>query len=324
MLAQDQFVERRRRDWEELLGLLPEGRSLGKLAPRDIARAMTLYRMACADLMRAQAAGYDASLIAHLDALAARGHNALYCAPGYRLGAIWELLSVGFPRAFRRHLPWFWVAAALFVLPGLVGFWGAYASRAFALGLLPEAAVEQMEEAYAEGFNQGRDEGADAMMAGFYVRNNVGIAFRCFALGILFGLGSVFFLVYNGLVIGAVAGVVSAAGHGGNLLSFISGHGAFELTAIVIAGTAGLVMGYALVDTGGRTRFASLRARAPDLGALVLGAMFMLLLAAGIEAFWSPSAVPAAIKRGVAVLFYLLVGLYLARVGRPKTSARVA
>ncbi len=73
-------------------------------------------------------------------------------------------------------------------------------------------------------------------MTGFYVYNNIGIAFRCFATGVLFGLGSVFFLVYNGLMIGAVAGLVTAAGHGKNLLTFTCTHGAFELTAIVISG----------------------------------------------------------------------------------------
>ena len=114
----------------------------------------------------------------------------------------------------------------------------------------------------------------------------------------LFGLGSVFFLVYNGLMIGAVAGLVTAAGHGKNLLTFTCTHGAFELTAIVISATAGMVMGYALVDTGGRTRFGSLRARARDIAYLVLGAALMLLVAAGIEGFWSPSGVPRAVKWG--------------------------
>ena len=158
-------------------------------------------------------------------------------------------------------------------------------------------------------------------MAGFYVYNNVGIAFRCFATGVLFGLGSVFFLVYNGLFIGAVAGLVTAAGHGKNLLTFTCTHGAFELTAIVISATAGMVMGYALVDTGGLTRFASLRARARDIAYLVLGAALMLLIAAGIEGFWSPSSVPARVKWGTAIAAYLFVILYLTLAGR-RASAR--
>ena len=152
-------------------------------------------------------------------------------------------------------------------------------------------------------------------MAGFYVYNNVGIAFRCFATGVLFGLGSAFFLVYNGLFIGAVAGLVTAAGHGKNLLTFTCTHGAFELTAIVISATAGMVMGYALVDTGGLSRFASLRTRARDIAYLVLGAALMLLIAAGIEGFWSPSSVPARVKWGTAIAAYLFVILYLALAG---------
>ena len=71
--------------------------------------------------------------------------------------------------------------------------------------------------------------------SGFYVYNNVGIAFRCFATGILFGLGSLFFLIYNGITIGTVLGHVIAAGHGHNILTFVCTHGTFELTAIGIA-----------------------------------------------------------------------------------------
>src|SRR5690606_18745055 len=124
----------------------------------------------------------------------------------------------------------------------------------FALAVLPNSMLEQMAESYREGFSAGRNADADAAMAGFYVYNNIGIAFRCFATGILFGLGSLFFLVYNGLVIGTVFGHVAASGGGPNILAFVSGHSAFELTAIVISGGAGLRMGYSLIDTGGMTR----------------------------------------------------------------------
>jgi uncharacterized membrane protein SpoIIM required for sporulation len=209
-------------------------------------------------------------------------------------------------------------AALLFALPGLVGFAGARRSRSFALGVLPEEAAEQMEQSYARPLDEGRSTGSNAFMAGFYVRNNVGIAFRCFATGILFGLGSVFFLVYNGLTIGTVAGLVSASGHGGNLLTFVAGHGAFELTAIVISGGAGMVTGYSLVATGGLTRFASLRRHARDIGQLVLGAAVMLLIAASLEGFWSPSPIPAAVKQVVAACLWGAVMLYLVVAGRDR------
>jgi len=332
MKSQDEFVAARERDWAELEQLLGGGKDLRKLPPASIARAAALYRAVSSDLMRAEAAGYSPDVIALLDGLAARAHNTLYSAPPYRLRAVWELIAGDFPRTLRRHGRFFALAVALFVLPGAVGFTGALKSRAFALRVLSPEMVEEMEKAYSEGFGKGREAGVNTAMAGFYVYNNVGIAFRCFATGVLFGLGSLFFLVYNGLVIGSVAGLVTAAGHGKNLLTFTCTHGAFELTAIVIAATAGMVMGYALVDTRGRTRFGSLRAHARDIAYLVMGAALMLLVAAGLVGFWSPSGLPERVKWGGAVVAYLLVICYLAfagrgdrggaRAGRPGAEAR--
>jgi uncharacterized membrane protein SpoIIM required for sporulation len=316
MRPQDDFVAARKPEWDELQLLLDRERALHRLPPDAITRAAALYRAVCADLMRARSAGYAAEVIALLDGLAARAHNALYSAPPHRLRAAWDLLARDFPRTLRRHRRFFALSAALFVLPGVLGFVGAFRSRAFALQILPAATIEQMEKAYAEGFDKGRTGDVDAAMAGFYVYNNVGIAFRCFATGVLLGLGSAFFLVYNGLVTGAVAGLVTVDGHGRNLFTFTCTHGAFELTAIVIAGTAGMVMGYALVDTGGRTRLGSIRDRGRDVAHLVLGTAAMLLVAAALEGFWSPSRAPDHVKWAAAGVAYLAVGLYLARAGR--------
>jgi uncharacterized membrane protein SpoIIM required for sporulation len=313
--TQDEFVAARKPAWDELDTLLAKKHLLHKLPPASISRAASLYREICSDLMRARAAGYTSDVLDLLDALAARTCSAMYSAPPYRLAGLWELVTTGFPSSVRRNARFIALAAALFVLPGLVGYAGALRSRGFAIQIMSEPMVAQMEKSYSE-LGHGRGEGADSMMASFYVYNNVGIAFRCFATGILFGLGSMFFLVYNGLTIGVVAGAVSAAGSGRNLFTFIAGHGAFELTAIVISGAAGMAMGYALINTGQRTRWASLRAQAGDLFRMVMGAALMLLIAAFIEGFWSPSSILAPVKWGVAVLLHLLVLAYLLFAGR--------
>ena len=316
--TQDEFVSARKPAWDELDGLLAKKSLLHKLPPAAISRAASLYREICSDLMRARGAGYSTDVVDVLDALAARACAAMYSAPPYRLAGVWELVATGFPSAVRRNARFVAVAAVLFVLPGVLGYLGAVRSRGFAVQIMSEPMVEQMERSYSE-MDRGREDSSDGkngMMASFYVYNNVGIAFRCFATGILFGLGSIFFLVYNGLMIGVVAGAVTAAGSGRNLLTFIAGHGAFELTAIVISGAAGIAMGYALIDTGPRTRWASLRARAGDLFSMVMGAALMLLVAAFIEGFWSPSSILAPVKWGVAGLLHLLVLAYLLFAGR--------
>ncbi|HZS38307.1 MAG TPA: stage II sporulation protein M [Polyangia bacterium] len=320
MRTQDEFVAARKKEWDELQILLRPSRAMHSLAAPSISRLAALYRALCADLMRARAAGYDPELVAHLDDLAGRAHNTLYAAPPHRMSAVWTLFARDFPRAIRRRARFLAFSAALFLIPGVVGFAGAMASRAFAAEVLPEEQLAGMEQAYSKGFNDGRDPGVNAMMAGFYVNNNVGIAFRCFATGILFGLGSVFFLLYNGLVIGTVMGFVARAGHGYNIFTFCCGHSTFELTAIVISGAAGLQMGYALVATGGLTRFGSVRAQSKEIAHLILGAAGMLLIAAGIEGFWSPSSVPAHVKWAVAGALAILVTTYFLVAGRERTG----
>jgi uncharacterized membrane protein SpoIIM required for sporulation len=149
----------------------------------------------------------------------------------------------------------------------------------------------------------------------------VGIAFRCFATGILFGAGSVFFLVFNGITLGTSFGWVIANGHGRNILTYCCGHSPFELTAIVIAGAAGLQIGYALIDTGGLSRRSSLLAAGRSAIVLVMGAGAALLVAAAVEGFWSASAAPDVVKWSVAVLNSLLVLGYLSFAGRGRRPA---
>ncbi len=266
--------------------------------------------------MRARSLGCSPDVVAHLDGLASRTHNALYAPRPYRLDAAWHLLSRGFPRTLRKNWRFLVVATFLFAFPFVVGIAGSLTSAEFARGVLPTSMLEQMAENYAEGFESGRGGGQDSAMAGFYVYNNVGIAFRCFATGILFGAGSVFFLVYNGLIIGTVFGYVMTQGGGTNILTFTSGHAPFELTAIVISGAAGMQMGYALVDTGGRTRLGSLRSQSKELVDLVVGTAVMLVIAAAIEGFWSPSSVSPEVKWAFAGCSWLAVFAYFILAGR--------
>ena len=227
-----------------------------------------------------------------------------------------------FPRAVRRHWKAVTIAAGLFFVPLFIGVAMALTDPTFAFRIVPEAMLRPLVDAYAKGFDAGRGEGDDTLMAGFYIHNNVGIALRCFALGILGGLGSAIYLVQNGLSIGAILGYVSSQGAGGNILTFIVGHGSLELGAIVIAGGAGLAMGWSIVAPGEKTRLASLQAVSKDVITLVFGAAVMLLMAAGIEAFWSGSSVPSTVKRAVGITLFVLIWAYLILAGRTSKASQ--
>jgi uncharacterized membrane protein SpoIIM required for sporulation len=320
MKSRDEFVRRRSPTWDELDYLLMRDRLTGS----DLSRVSTLYREVCSDLMRARAAGFGTDLLGHLDGLAARAHAALYGHGRKRWQLGLSLLLSDFPRRLRESAPFMLASTLLFFVPFALGLGSTLLSTKFAETVLPAAALENMAEMYADSVSKGRETGTNAAMAGFYVMNNVGIAFRCFATGILYGVGSIFFLVYNGLVIGTVVGHVTAVGHGQNILAFICGHAAYELGAIVISGAAGLRLGYSLIATGNLTRLGSLRVAALGTVPLIVGAAAMLLVAAAVEAFWSPSSIPYPIKfafGGASLVIVLAFWIFAARgLGRAEAE----
>jgi uncharacterized membrane protein SpoIIM required for sporulation len=311
----DSFIGARKPSWEELARLL-HGKKMNKRPAEEISRIFGLYREVCTDLVRAKRMGAPPATVAYLDALVSRGHSQLYSGGGSRFLRFGHLVRKAFPRALRENGRMFLIANVLFWLPFAVALWRSIESEAFSARVLPIEMLEQMAQAYEGELHEGRTAGSNAAMAGFYVFNNVGIAFRCFATGILFGLGSAFFLVYNGAVTGAIVGHVIRVGGGPNILTFVCGHAPLELAAIVISGAAGLQMGQALVVTNGRTRLGSLWACREKILVQILGAALMLLAAAAIEGFWSPSPAPAKLKWAMGSLLLLLVVIYLGLAGR--------
>jgi uncharacterized membrane protein SpoIIM required for sporulation len=149
--------------------------------------------------------------------------------------------------------------------------------------------------------------------------NNISIAFQCYVTGILFGLGSLFFLLSNGVYGGAIAGYVTARGYGGTFFSFVATHSAFELTAIVISGGAGLRIGRSVLLPGRLPRLLSLQIAARETSTLIFGAAVMLVIAAAIEAFWSSAAwVSPQAKLACAAACWMLVILFFVR--RPNAA----
>jgi len=202
-----------------------------------------------------------------------------------------------------------------------------YAFPDLVYSVLPADQVAQMEQMYDPDASRlgrfaERGAGDDWLMFGYYVMNNIGIAFQTFASGLLFGLGTLFFLLFNGLTIGAVAGHLTGIGYHQPFWSFVIGHGAFELTAITFAGAAGLQLGAALLAPGCRTRAQALRLAAKHGIQLVCGATAFLLIAAFVEAYWSSMTLTTpTIKYIVGAALWLLVGTYFMFAGRGRYAA---
>lgn len=318
-MRQELFEQRNGPLWEELETLLGEeaGRTQDQAA---LLRFPRLYRRVCNHYALARSRHYSPALVAQLHDLVLRGHQRLYRRRGAWLWRLIAFLGSGFPRAVRTHAAFFWLSAALFLLPGLLAGGFCYSQPELIYSILEEGQVADMEYMYdpanrKPGRTADRDSETDFVMFGFYISNNIGIGFRTFSGGILYGVGTVLLLLFNGVVIGGVAGHLTRIGYQDTFWSFVSGHGALELTAIVICGAAGLMLASAVVAPGRQRRSQALRQTAPEALKLVMGAALMLLLAAFVEAFWSSSGVAPAVKYAVAAVLWSAVSLYLWRAG---------
>jgi uncharacterized membrane protein SpoIIM required for sporulation len=312
-------------EWEELEGLLDVvlGRAKKSKQPAEAPRGeriAALYRRACEQLALARARSYPAYLLDRLERLTADAHQVIYQQREFGFAALWRLAARDFPRAVRADAVYVWIATALLALPTCIVAVLVYFEPGLVLSVVSAESAAEFEQMYgsaAESIGRTRSAGSDWTMFGFYIRNNIGIAFQCFASGLAFGLGSIFFLVYNGASFGAVAGYLAERGLGDVFFPFVATHGAFELTAIVLSGAAGLKLGHSLLAPGRRTRRQSLVHAARECVVVVYGLTAMLVVAAAVEAFWSSSAwVPSAVKYGVAAACWASVFAYLALQGR--------
>ena len=306
--------------WVELDALLVQS---AKGNPIDGARLASLYRTGCEQLALAQSRAYPIHITQRLESLVQNAHQRIYQQHDYGVYRLRQLVLIDFPAMVRQHRVYVAVATLLFVLPMLAVGWATWRDPGFILHLLDAQHAREFDAMYSghEGsIGRLRNADTDWQMFGFYIMNNIGIGFQCFAAGIFAGLGSAFFLVFNGLHSGAVAGYLIAGGNSENFLSFVVTHSAFELTAIVLAGAAGLRLGHALVAPGRLSRTAALKVAAAQAVVLIYGVTGMLLVAAALEAFWSSARwVTPQVKYAVGACCWAFVLAYLGLQGRAKS-----
>lgn len=321
------FVRRRKSDWDRLeeYGARLDGKG-ERMTGRDLFEVISLYRRVSGDLARARTLKVRADLVDYLNGLVGRVHFRLYTVRTYPFSKISGFFKADFPQAVRRAWRPVLAATLLLVLPAL----GAYA----AVGLRPEWSaafappgyVDTIEQSFGKDFGgKDRPGGTNALMHSFYIVNNTRVAILAFASGIFLGLGSILVTFYNGLILGGVAAIVQQKGVGGNFWAFVSSHGGIELGAIVIAAAAGLKIGLSLVNPGPWPVKKALALAAKEAGLLMGGVIVLLLLAAMIEAWVSPSALPNRAKYllGLVNLTALLAYVTLAgrRVGKAAAAA---
>lgn len=327
-MKQQTFEQLYEPSWQQLDDILTaaEDKSLLRLKKTETSPQLPeLYKRVCHHLSLAQERRYSSYLIERLNQLVLRGHQQLYQRQTRFLEQIIRFVTFTFPNQVRANLGYFWLANVLFYGPTFIMFLLVLFKPELVYSFMDSGQVynfEQMYDPSAEHVGEDRGSSSDFQMFGFYIQNNISVGFQTFATGIAFGLGTLFYLIFNGLYFGVVAGHIVNINYENTFFPFVIGHGSFELTAITIAGAGGLMLGHSILKPGNYTRQASLRIAAQKALDLLYGIIIMLVLAAFFEAYWSSnSSLSLTVKYSVGALLWLLVISYFCFVGKaPKNQ----
>ncbi|QDV14076.1 hypothetical protein CA51_39700 [Rosistilla oblonga] len=317
------LLEQRRHGWEELELLCNQMQNRGRTRAKaaGAARFASLYRSACADLALAEAYQLPPATVEYLHRLVGRAHNQLYRSRNFSLARSVDMLVRQAPQRIFAD-PCVHVCALLFF--GL--FWlsmllGMSEQRLpdFPAQVVGQAQLEQMESNFEAELNAGFEH--YVMMASFYIRHNTGIGLKCFAYGILI-IPCIFTLAYNAVALGTSFGYMardSTIG-GENFFEFVTAHGPFELTAIVLSAAAGLRLGLGLISTTGLCRGDSLKVNAIRAIPVIAAAAVLFFLAAITEGFLSPSPLPYTFKAMWAIMSSGAMTFYFVVLGFPRAG----
>jgi uncharacterized membrane protein SpoIIM required for sporulation len=316
-----QFTAEREADWATLQRLLDrsQGNGLRSLSAAEIDALGRAYRAAVSDLAVAQRDFPHDQLTEWLNALVARAHLRLYTAPTSSWRRIGRFFWTDFARRFREARWYVLLAALLLFLPGLWAYAAVLADENLRAALVPA----ELRAIMAQGRTWTDIEPSlRPAMASLIFTNNIRVSFAAFAGGVLFGLGTLYVLVANGLSLGSVLGAARVYGVDGLLWGFVSAHGYLELTGVVIASAGGLMLGDALVRPGLLRRRDALTLAARRSVELVAGAAPIFVAAGLVEALVSPSDLPTPIKLALGPALGLALWAALLTVGREPRRGR--
>jgi uncharacterized membrane protein SpoIIM required for sporulation len=283
------------------------------------------FRELCMDLSLAESRMYGARITERLNSLVIRGYEVIYRTRRAGWQKVLEFLTAGFPQAVRREWRLFWLCNLVFWLPFFAMMLSSMHDIRWIQAVLGAEGMVSMEDMYGgteQQLSHLREEyGSNFMMFCFYIYNNVAIDFRIFAGGMAAGLGTLFFLLFNGLHLGAAAGYVNHACNPESFWSFVSGHSSFELLGMVVSGMAGMRLGLAILRPGRLPRVRALAEAGKQALPLIYGAALMTTMAAVIEGFWSAQPIPSEVKYGFGIAGWILHAVYFLLAGRRGADA---
>jgi uncharacterized membrane protein SpoIIM required for sporulation len=313
------FVERRHDGWERLEALIDrcDRKGLSSLAPAELQELALLYRSGTTDLAAAKSRGYSADLVAYLNRSTARAYAIVHAGTA-RDGwsNVATFFTTTFPREVRRSRNIIMATTAIFLIAIAISYWIVDQRPSNIYALLPDELVPTTTKSLHDS-NFGFDRNYAPEMSSLIITNNIKVTMIVFAGGIAtLGTLTLYEIAFNGLMLGGMAALFAHKGFGLDFWATIAPHGVIELSAIQIAGAAGLQFTQAILAPGRLRRIDALRLAGRRAGVLMIGVAGLLVIAGTIEGFVSPQRTSEAFRLGFGATTAVLLFAYLALAGR--------
>jgi len=315
----DSYIRTNQPVWSRLDQLTARaGRGVGRLSAAELEELVQLYLRVSTHLSYARTFYRDPALTASLTGRVARSGAVVYGTRSRTLRAVGRFFAVTFPAAMWHVRHFVAVSAVLLFVPALAfGIWIAGSPTA-----LEATGPDAVRQSYVdEDFEDYYSSAPAAAFASQVFTNNVRVAVLAFASGIAFCVLTALLLVFNGAGIGVAAGLFHAAGEAPKFWGLILPHGLLELTAVCVAGAAGLRLGWTLIDPGDRPRAVALVEEGRRAMVIVLGLVVVFGVAGAIEGFVTGSGLPTTLRVGIGVTAEVAFLLYFLVLGRSAYAA---
>ena len=310
----DRFIAVNKPVWDRLAALTRSaGNNPGRLSTAELEELVVLYERVSTHLSLARTQLRNPALVGALTSLTARAGSVVYGHRARTWRAIGRFFSDTFPAAVWHARTFVVIATALFILPAAgLALWIGNSSAA-----LDVVAPEAVREAYVSNdFEEYYSSRASGQFASEVTTNNIQVGVLAFASGILLCVPTAFLLAFNGINLGGALGMFIAASQQSKFWGLIVPHGLLELTAVFIAGAAGLRLGWTLIDPGDRFRGEALTQEGRRAIAIVLGLVVVFSVAGLIEGFVTGSPLPTWARVSVGVIVEVAFLAYLVLRGR--------
>lgn len=314
----DSYVLANTPQWERLEELVKKASNRGsRLESEELDEMLALYQRTSSHLSHVRSTYGDPLVMARLTRVVASARAVIYGAQPRAGGALRGFFLDTFPAAVWNARKAIFISALAFFIPAIAsGVWIANSPSAIDALITPalrEAYIETEFEAYY----------SSAPAAEFSTQvliNNIRVSFLAFVAGIAWAIPTTFLLAFNGALVGQAAGLFHDAGEAGRFWGLILPHGLLEITAIIVAGGAGMKMGWALVVPGDRSRSQALTEEAQRAASIIIGLVIVFIIAGLIEGFVTPSPLDTWARVSIGVAAFSAFWAYVLGLGPTAAS----